>query len=94
MVLHQHLHFLLDALVPLGDVDVQRVVAAGFTVGPPAPLLEGRQEADAGFRDHVVDWKTHTHNAVYRDVQQGPTPTIGVCLQLIPDSVSPNIPGY
>lgn len=70
MILHQHLHFLLDALVPLGDVDVQRVVAAGFAVGPPTPLLKGRQEADAGFRDHVVDWKTHTHS-----------PTIGVCLR-------------
>lgn len=73
MILHQHLHFLLDALVPLGDVDVQRVVAAGFAVGPPAPLLKGRQEADAGFRDHVVDWKTNTHNGVYRGIQQGPT---------------------
>lgn len=69
MILHQHLHFLLDALVPLGDVDVQRVVTAGFAVGPPTPLLKGWQEADARFRDHVVDWKTHMHN-----------PTIGVCV--------------
>lgn len=41
VVLDQRLHFLLDALVPLGDVHVQRVVAAGFAVGPPAPLLKG-----------------------------------------------------
>lgn len=41
VVLHQRLHFLLDALVPLGDVHVQRVVAAGLPVGPAAPLLKG-----------------------------------------------------
>lgn len=50
MILHKRLHFLLDALVPLGDVDVQRVVAARLTVGPFPPLLEGRQEADSRLR--------------------------------------------
>lgn len=55
VVLHQSLHLLLDALVPLGDVDMQRVVAAGLAVGPFAPLLKGRDEADARLRDHVVN---------------------------------------
>lgn len=62
MILHECLHVLLDALVPLGDVDVQRVVAAGLAVGPFTPLLEGRDEADARLRDHMVNWiHTHTH---------------------------------
>lgn len=62
MILHERLHLLLDALVPLGDVDVQRVVAAGLAVGPFTPLLEGRDEADARLRDHMVNWiDTHTH---------------------------------
>lgn len=65
MILHQRLHFLLDALVPLGDVHVQRVVAAGFAVSPPAPLLEGGEEADARFGDHVVDWKTHARTTTF-----------------------------
>lgn len=62
VVLNESLHLLLDALVPLGDVDVQRVVAAGLAVGPLAPLLEGRDEADAGLGDHMVNWTdTHRH---------------------------------
>lgn len=60
VILHQRLHVLLDAFVPLCDVDVQRVVAAGLAVGPLAPLLEGRDEAHAGLRNHVVDWE-HTN---------------------------------
>lgn len=67
MVLNESLHLLLDALVPLGDVDVQRVVAAGLAVGPLAPLLEGRDEADAGLGDHMVNWTgthRHTHTSV------------------------------
>lgn len=64
MVLDQRLHLLLDAFVPLGDVDVQRVVAAGLAVGPFAPLLKGRDEADARLGDHMVDW-THTNTRSY-----------------------------
>lgn len=56
MILHQCLHLLLDALVPLGDVHMQRVVAAGLAIGPLPPLLEGWDEADAGFRHHMVNW--------------------------------------
>lgn len=56
MILHQCLHLFLDALVPLGDVDMQRVVAAGLAVGPFTPLLESRDEADARLRNHVVNW--------------------------------------
>lgn len=55
VILHERLHLLLDALVPLCDVDVQRVVAAGLAVGPFTPLLEGRDEADARLRDHMVN---------------------------------------
>lgn len=41
VILHERLHLLLHAPVPLGDVNMQRVVAAGLAVGPFAPLLEG-----------------------------------------------------
>lgn len=61
VILHQRLHVLLDAFVPLGDVDMQRVVAAGLAVGPLAPLLEGGDEADARLGYHVVNWIKHTH---------------------------------
>lgn len=71
MVLHERLHLFLDALVPLGDVDVQRVVAAGLAVGPFAPLLEGRDEADARLGNHMVDW-VHTHTHTGRQTQTYP----------------------
>lgn len=65
MILHERLHLVLDAPVPLGDVDVQRVVAAGLAVGPFAPLLEGGEEADAGLRQHVVNWKKQKRKRGY-----------------------------
>lgn len=55
MVLHQGLHLLLHALVPFGDVHVQRVVAAGLAVGPFPPLVEGGQQARPRLRNHVVN---------------------------------------
>ena len=55
MVLHQGLHLLLHALVPFGDVHVQRVVAAGLAVGPFPPLVEGSQQARPRLRNHVVN---------------------------------------
>lgn len=55
VVLHQALHFFLGAFVPLGDVHVERVVAAGLAVGPLPPLPEGANQGGAGLRHHVVD---------------------------------------
>lgn len=56
LVLHQGFQFLLQAVVPARDVDVQGVVAAGLAVGGPAPLLVGSQEAGPGVRADVVNW--------------------------------------
>lgn len=55
VVLHQGLHLLLDALMPLGDVHMQRVVTAGFAVGPFPPLVEGGQQARPGLRHDMVN---------------------------------------
>lgn len=65
VILHQSLHLLLDAPVPLGDVDVQRVVAAGLAVGPLAPLLEGCDEADARLRYDMVNWGENTQTQAH-----------------------------
>lgn len=43
MVLHQSFHLLLDALVPLSDVHMQRIVTAGLAVSPLPPLIKGSQ---------------------------------------------------
>lgn len=55
VVLHQSLHLLLDTLVPLGDVHVQRVITAGLAVGPLPPLIEGRQQAGPRLRNDMVN---------------------------------------
>lgn len=55
VVLNEHLHFLLDSFVPLGDVDVERVIAARLTVGPLTPLIKRRYQTGTGLRNHVVD---------------------------------------
>lgn len=63
MILDERLHVFLDAFVPLGDVDMQRVVAARLAVGPFTPLLEGCDEADARLGNHVVNYRdTHTRS--------------------------------
>lgn len=58
VVLHQGLHLLLSASVPLGDVHVQRVVTAGPAIGPLPPLSEGAQQAGARLRHHMVHCKS------------------------------------
>lgn len=55
VVLNERLHFLLDAFVPLSDVDVERVIAARLAVGPLAPLIKCRHQASTGLRNHVVN---------------------------------------
>lgn len=55
VVLHQGLHLLLDALMPLGDVHMQRVVTAGLAVGPFPPLVKGGQQACPRLRNHMVN---------------------------------------
>lgn len=69
MILHKCFHVLLDPLVPLSDVDVQRVVAAGLAVGPFTPLLKGREEADARFRYDMVNWM-HKETPVRQPLMQ------------------------
>lgn len=71
VILHQRLHLLLDPLVPLGDVDVQRVVAAGLAVSPFAPLLEGGHEADAGLGNHMVNWTCEQKPEVQPELFKG-----------------------
>lgn len=60
MILHEGLHLLLSAFVPLGDVHMQRIVAAGLAISPLPPLFESCNQADAGLRHHVVNYKTQT----------------------------------
>lgn len=55
MVLDERLHFLLDAFVPLGDVDVERVIAARLAVSPLTPLIKRRYQTGTGLGNHVVN---------------------------------------
>lgn len=55
-VLDEVLHFLLDAVVPVGDVHMQGVVTAALPVSPLAPLLVGLCQARLRLRHHVVNW--------------------------------------
>lgn len=54
-VLDQSLHFLSQALVPAGDVHVERVVAAAPHVSDVPPLVKRRQQAGAWLWQHMVD---------------------------------------
>lgn len=54
-VLDQSLHFLCQALVPAGDVHVERVVAAAPPVSNVPPLVVRRQQAGAWLWQHMVD---------------------------------------
>lgn len=60
MIFHQGLHLFWSAFVPLSDVHVQRIVAAGLAISPLSPLFESSNQADARLRHHVVDYKTQT----------------------------------
>lgn len=59
MILHQGLHLFLSAFVPLSDVHMQRVVAAGLAISPLPPLFESCNQADTRLRHHVVDCNTN-----------------------------------
>lgn len=54
-VLDEVLHLLLDAVVPVGDVYVQGIVAAALPIRPLSPLLISLREAGLGLGHHVVN---------------------------------------
>lgn len=71
----QGLQLLPDALVPAGNVHMQGVVAAGPAVRSLPPLLEGRQQAHARVRAHVVHCGG---SAVSRAAQPGTGDPLGL----------------
>lgn len=65
MIFNQSFHLLLDAFMPLGDIHVQGVVAAGLAVCPFSPLVKRSQQTGPRLRNHVVDWEK-TREALVR----------------------------
>lgn len=57
LLLDEGIHLLLYAVVPVGDIHVEGVVAAGLLVGPLPPLVVGLHQAATGLWDHVVHWR-------------------------------------
>lgn len=55
-LLDEGIHLLLYAVVPVGDVHVEGVVATGLLISPLPPLGIGLHQAAAGFWDHMVHW--------------------------------------
>lgn len=56
-LLDEGVHLLLYAVVPVGDVHVERVVAAGLLIGPLPPLVVGLHQAAAGLWDDMIHWR-------------------------------------
>lgn len=56
-LLDEVIHLLLYAVVPVGDVHVKGVVAAGLLIGPLPPLVIGLHQAATGLWDHMVHWR-------------------------------------
>lgn len=55
MILHKSLHLFLSAFVPIGDVDMQRVITTGLAISPLPPLFESCNQTDARLRHHMVN---------------------------------------
>lgn len=53
-LLDEGIHLLLYAVVPVGDVHVERVVAASFLISPLPPLLKGLHQTATRLRDDMV----------------------------------------
>lgn len=53
-LLDEVIHLLLYAVVPVGDVNVEGVVAAGLLICPLPPLVIGLHQAAARLWDHMV----------------------------------------
>lgn len=57
--------FLLDegvrlvfyAVVPVGDVHMEGIVAARLLIGPLPPLVVGLHQAATGLWDHMIHWR-------------------------------------
>lgn len=62
VLLDQHLQLLLHAIVPVGDVHVQRVVATSLAVRPVPPLLEGCHHTGTRLGHHVVNCSPKEEN--------------------------------
>ena len=56
-LLDEGVHLLLYAVVPVGDVHMERVVAAGLLVGPLPPLVIGLHQAAARLWDDMIHWR-------------------------------------
>lgn len=49
------LHFLLDAVTPVGDVHMESVITAALPISPLTPLFVGLGQARLRFGYHVVN---------------------------------------
>lgn len=57
-LLAEVLHLLLDAVIPVGDVHMQSIVATALGISPLTPLFIGLCQARLRFRYHMVNCKT------------------------------------
>lgn len=76
-VLDEVLHFLLDAVIPVGDVHMQGIVTAALPISPLAPLLIGLCQARLGLWHHVVNWMIEVQMG---DLHGAPLLLPGLCL--------------
>lgn len=53
-LLDECIHLLLYAVVPVGDVHMERVVAASLLISPLPPLVKRFQQTASRLRDHMV----------------------------------------
>lgn len=54
-VLDEVLHFLLDAVIPVGYVHMQGIVTAALPISPLSPFLIGLSQAGLRLRHHMVN---------------------------------------
>lgn len=53
-LLDERIHLLFDAVVPVGDIHVERVVTAHLLVSPLPPLVKGLHQTGTRLWDHMV----------------------------------------
>lgn len=49
------LYFLLDTVIPVGDVHMQSIVTTAFPISPLTPLFIGLRQARLRFRYYMVN---------------------------------------
>lgn len=70
-LLDETVHLLLHAVVPVGDVHVEGVVATGLLISPLPPLIVGLHQAAPGIWDHVVHCRAEDRGRGTEDTGDG-----------------------